>query len=159
MLVLPFASLLPKSGILFLSLSVIALDPSLPSKLALKVTSSNILTSNSFSAAQIWNSFTFALYWHCVCMCACVCVCVCVCVRACGRAGGRAGVRACVCVCVCVRVCGILYYTYTINVLEVLRYNFFVDLVKRRMLTHVGVIWGYYPYYHCYSEGQAQWFQ
>ena len=53
MVVVPFASLLSKSEILFLSLSVTAL-PSLPSKLALKRTSSNsILTSNSFSAAQI----------------------------------------------------------------------------------------------------------
>ena len=53
MVVMPFASLLSKFGILFLSLSVTAL-PSLPSKLALKLTSSNsILTSNSFSAVQI----------------------------------------------------------------------------------------------------------
>ena len=40
MVVVPFASLLSKSGILFLSLSITAL-PSLPSKLAFKLTSSN----------------------------------------------------------------------------------------------------------------------
>ena len=56
--VVPFASLLLKSGTLFLSLSDTAF-PSLPSKQALKLTSSNsILTSNSFSAAQIQNSLS-----------------------------------------------------------------------------------------------------
>ena len=56
-----FASLLSKSGILFLSLYVTALS-SLPSNLAFKLTSSNsILTSNGFSAAQIWNSLSLAL--------------------------------------------------------------------------------------------------
>ena len=59
MVVVPFASLLSKSGILFLSLSITAL-PSPPSNLALKLTSSNsILTSNGFSAAQIGISISF----------------------------------------------------------------------------------------------------
>ena len=52
MVVVPFASLLSGSGILSLLLSVTAL-PSLPSKLAY---SNSVLTSNSFSAAQIFNS-------------------------------------------------------------------------------------------------------
>ena len=54
-----FASLLHKSGILFLSLSVTALIPCPPSKLALKRTSSDsVFTCNSFSAAQIFNSLS-----------------------------------------------------------------------------------------------------
>ena len=60
----PFASLLHKFGILFLLLSVTAL-PSLVSKQALKLTSSNsILNSDSFFAAQILSSLieSFPLY-------------------------------------------------------------------------------------------------
>ena len=107
MVVMPFAFLLSKSGILFLLLSITAL-PSLPSKLALKLTFSNsILTYNSFSAEQIWNSLLhfitallalaiklvfapMSISAMCVCewACAsalywCVCVCVCVCMILC----------------------------------------------------------------------------
>ena len=63
MVVVLFASLLPKSGILFLSLSITIL-PSLPSKLALKLTSSNsILTSNSFSGTNLELALSLALYY------------------------------------------------------------------------------------------------
>ena len=62
MVVMPFAFLLHSSGILFFLLSVTDLV-FLPSKLALKLMSSNsILTSNSLSAAQILNFLSFALY-------------------------------------------------------------------------------------------------
>ena len=97
MVVVPLASLLSTAGILFLSLCITAL-PSLPSKLASKLTSSNsILTTNGFSAAQIWNSLSFALYYSSSSPCLqislftpprppptsfsamCVCVCLCFC--------------------------------------------------------------------------------
>ena len=104
MVVVPLAnSLLPKARILFFSLSVTVL-PSLPSKLALKGTSSNsILTSKSFSTAQIFLSLArahsssspaFKLVFQTYstpCLTrprapARVCVCVCVCARALLRA-------------------------------------------------------------------------
>ena len=59
---MPFAFLLCSSGILFFLLSVTDLV-FVPSKLALKLMSSNsILTSNSFAAAQILNFLSLALY-------------------------------------------------------------------------------------------------
>ena len=60
MVVTPSASLLHKSGYIFLSLSITAL-PSLPLSLALKLTSSSsFLTSNRFSAAQDFPFFTLS---------------------------------------------------------------------------------------------------
>ena len=118
MVVVPFASLLSKSGILFLLLSVTAL-PSLPSKLAWKLISSNsILTSNCFSAAQISLSLSLSLslthspclqislyppppppHWGPQCLFSHVCVCV--------LFIGSVCVYVCVCkpLCVCVRAC------------------------------------------------------
>ena len=99
--------MLSKSGILFRSLSASALSPLL-SKLALKLTSSNsILTSNSFSAAQISLSLChsrclqISLYSSphpsqlCVCMHVCVYVPVCICFL----------MALCAILCVCVFVC------------------------------------------------------
>ena len=95
-----FAFLLSKSWILFLSLFITAFS-SLPLKLALKLTSSNsILTSNTFTAAQIWNSLSLVLYHSssspclqislCVCVSGCTCALYwhCVCVIRGGRGGG-----------------------------------------------------------------------
>ena len=119
MVVVPFALLLSRFGILFLLLPVTAL-PSPPSKLALKLTSSNsILTCNGFSAAQIWNSLALLLFNQALAfklvftpppppnppMSSAMCVCVCELVRMCSLLALCECVILCVCVCVCACKC------------------------------------------------------
>ena len=121
MVVVPFASLLSKSGILFLSLSVTAL-PSLPSKLALKTSLFEQHFQSpitAFIAAQFSVSpcLHISLYPPPAFSAACVCVCaragvrvhfigiVCVRTSVCVRARARS--LACDFVCVC--FCHVLY--------------------------------------------------
>ena len=157
MVVMPFAFLLSKSGILFLSLSITAL-PSLPLKLSLKLTSSNSIftsnNSNSFTAAQIWNCLSLSLTAHtfklvftphpapcpsqqCLCepvhslfviVCMQSSVWVCMCVRACLHACARN------LVCVCVFLPCFVWKCLLISVCFVCLYT--IDFVSLGVFVH-----------------------